>query len=247
MALMMSLRPAGQIPGIPRVAVLSYHDVSEHPDTPYVVTPQRLERDLRWLRKNGWKPIRLQAFRRWMDGEQELRGKFFLVTFDDGYAGVASEAAPVLERLRIPATAFIITAHLGPVDPAVERAKLTPDQVGTLARRGLVNFGSHTHDMHRCVLSGGRVLPAVFAATDAELGEDLDRSVRRLEALTGSTPLALAWPYGEAPVRATAIARKRFSLVFVGGETFVKRGHCDAIPRFFMERKSEEDLRRIFF
>lgn len=230
----------------PRVAVLTYHDVSSDARSPFTITPSRLEEDLRWFLSNGWRPLNLEEFREWIEGRRKLTTDSFLVTFDDGYAGLAEYAVPVLQRLGVPATMFVITGHLGPVDPGKEIPKLRPEEIAALARSGQVSFGSHTHDLHREIGPEGARRPAVDATTPEELEADLAASGERLTRLTGTSPIALAWPFGRAPAWAQSLAKERFALIFTGQEGFVRQGGADAIPRFAMEWRTPKHLEQQF-
>lgn len=230
----------------PRVAVLTYHDVAVSPDSPYTITPQRLAADLTWFKSRGWRPLTLAAFEEWMEGRRQLSGDHFLLTFDDGYASLQTEVAPLLEQLLVPAVSFVITAHIGPVDPTKERPKLTPAAIRSLARGGLVSFGSHTHDLHRNTTVAGATRPLVFATTPADLAADLSASRARLAELTGTAPTALAWPSGQAPDWAQRRAAEQFAFQFGGNDGFVHQGQAQLIPRFAMEWRTPRDLERSF-
>jgi len=45
----------------------------------------------------------------WMSGETDIPARAVALTFDDGYRNVFTEAAPVLKRLGLPATLFVVT------------------------------------------------------------------------------------------------------------------------------------------
>lgn len=229
----------------PRVAVINYHHLDPDPKDPYTITPARLEHDLRWFLDSGWTPLSLQQFRDWMEGHLTLVRDAFLLTFDDGYQSFAQHALPVLERLGVPATAFLITDDLGPTDPGMGAPKLLPSEIVSLLRSSLVTFGSHTHNLHFEVASQEGLMPAIYAATQAEVEADLHASVRRLEQL-GITPIALAWPYGKAPDEAVMTAATQFPLIFTGDEGFVIRGQGHAIRRFPMEFRTPENLESVF-
>ena len=62
-----------------------------------------------------------------------------MITFDDGYRDVLWHAAPVLHRLHMPATEYVITGRVSNGDPSF----LTWPQLGRLEKLG-VTIGSHT-------------------------------------------------------------------------------------------------------
>ena len=96
--------------------ILCYHNVvpSEygHLGEPGLhVTSERFERQMHWLARH-YTVIRLSEFVDRMTTGGSLRS-LAAITFDDGYAGVYEHAAPVLHRLGVPATVFVVAEAAG--------------------------------------------------------------------------------------------------------------------------------------
>ena len=106
--------------GIPQAALLSrragtilcYHNVV--PDgaagesaTPEVHVPlARFEAQVRWLARH-YEIVRLRELVQRAERGEQL-SKVAALTFDDGYAGTFQHVVPILTRLGIPATMFVI-------------------------------------------------------------------------------------------------------------------------------------------
>lgn len=88
-----------------RLRVLAFHDV---PDA------ERFEAQMRWLVAH-YTPVSPSDVER--ASERRLPHDAVLVTFDDGDRTVAENAAPVLERLGIPALAFVVAGLIGTGEP----------------------------------------------------------------------------------------------------------------------------------
>jgi len=96
---------------------------------------------MRWLERNGFHAItQVQLFDALEHGAR-LPKRPVMITFDDGYRDVLWNAAPVLARLRFPATAYVITGRVSGSDPSF----LTWDELRALERLGIA-IGSHTVD-----------------------------------------------------------------------------------------------------
>ncbi len=84
---------------------------------------------------------------------EALKGRFFLVSFDDGYADTVDVALPVLTARKIPAIAFMIGSFLD--QPPIESSDR---QSGYMSRGDLATWcsagmavGSHSHTHRRMI------------------------------------------------------------------------------------------------
>ena len=62
--------------------------------------------------REWYTPVPLARIARWLDGTTDIPEGAVAVTFDDGYRNVLTNAVPVLDRLRIPATVYVVTDFL---------------------------------------------------------------------------------------------------------------------------------------
>jgi peptidoglycan/xylan/chitin deacetylase (PgdA/CDA1 family) len=113
------------------------------------------------------------------------------ITFDDGYRDNFEHAAPVLERLGLPATFFIVTQWMGSdVVPWWDREVgvrypwMTWEQVRMLHDRGF-ELGAHT-----------RTHADLGTVTDREACEEIVGARHELEDQLGAPVELFAYPYG---------------------------------------------------
>jgi peptidoglycan/xylan/chitin deacetylase (PgdA/CDA1 family)/glycosyltransferase involved in cell wall biosynthesis len=185
----------------PRVPVLAYHAIEAVDDPavgPWCVPPEELVAHLEALVGQGWHFIDSRVFLAAMEGGP-LPPRPVLLTFDDGYASFASAAAPVLRRLGVPATVFLVSGLLGADNrwDVVRGAARLPLMDAATIRQLLgdgVSFGVHSRSHPHLVELGPRALRT-----------ELEVARRDLE-LAGAGPLPMfAYPYGEH----SALVRRR--------------------------------------
>jgi peptidoglycan/xylan/chitin deacetylase (PgdA/CDA1 family) len=110
---------------------------------------------------------------------------YVVVTFDDGFVSVKENAAPELQRRRIPWTIFVPSGCLGQTPawmrhaPAVARSDrvMTREELRALINDPLVTIGSHTVRHAHLVEVGPERARAELAESKVELERILDRPV----------------------------------------------------------------------
>jgi peptidoglycan/xylan/chitin deacetylase (PgdA/CDA1 family) len=156
------------------------------------VSPADFAAQMVWLVRHGYHAItELQAFVA-LERGTKLPHKPLMITFDDGYRDVLWNAAPVLRRLHLRATEFVITGRISGPDSSF----LTWPQLIRLERHG-VEIGSHTITHAD--------LPALPAA---DALRELRDSRRVLEAHLHRTVQWLAYPYGKSNPAVVELVRK---------------------------------------
>jgi peptidoglycan/xylan/chitin deacetylase (PgdA/CDA1 family) len=197
-------------PRVAHVPVLMYHRIGvTDASTPattrgLTVHPRTFARQMQWLHRNGYRTLTQRELHSALVLGHRLPPKPVLITLDDGYDDVLRHALPVLERLRMRATAYVITSRTGdwrsPFLSWFELRRL---------ERGGIEIASHTVS-HRDL----RTL------SDRELRYELVASRRALERRLQHPVPWLAYPFGGHDRRVVAAARRAgyaLAVTTVGG------------------------------
>jgi peptidoglycan/xylan/chitin deacetylase (PgdA/CDA1 family) len=179
--------------------LLMYHSVDDAAKDPFRVTvsPERLERQLDWLRRRGLRGVGVGQL---LGARQVGRARGMVgLTFDDGYADFLEHAVPLLHRYGCTATVFVLPGHLGGANvwDAEGPAKplLTADGIRAAAEAGM-EIGSH-----------GMLHLDLTATGDEMLHRETAGSRARIAELTGRPPQGFCYPYGRVDARVVAAVR----------------------------------------
>jgi peptidoglycan/xylan/chitin deacetylase (PgdA/CDA1 family) len=173
------------------MAVLCYHSVCNNWVDPLAVTTKRFEHQCEWLARQ-FTTVDLETAVGRLDRFGRLPRRVAALTFDDGFADNFDVALPILRRLRLPATVFVVAATIDRgyevtwVDspPPFRLETLTRDQIVTMAAEG-VAIGSHSL-FHKDLTS----------LSHSECLEDLKTSRQILEEIIRAPVPDLAYPRG---------------------------------------------------
>ena len=215
------------------VLIVTYHAVGPRP-SPVVVTPHRLEADLTALLENGFRLVSLDDCADWLSGHRELPARSAVVTFDDAYASVVLEALPILTRLRVPTTVFVIGGRIGNDNQWAGQWRSVPRmpladaaQIRDLIAAGL-SIGSHTWSH-----------PDLACVDEATLQAEICDSADRLEQAFATPIRHFAYPYGRRSEQAIAMVRRRYrtavnaqpGLVASDDDPYdLNRADCEDVP-----------------
>lgn len=156
-----------------RVAVLGYHNFSKTaPVTQMLMRTSEFREQMEYLRRAKITVISMQEFLEWRLGTRTLPARCALITLDDGWKSVYTDAYPILKEYGYPFTLFLYTNYLhGQGD------SLKPEQIKEMQANG-ATVGSHSvsHLYPRSWKKTEKEGPEAYAAlVDAELGESLKK------------------------------------------------------------------------
>ncbi len=215
-------------------AVVAFHDVADRVQDldADAITTDRLIAFFDWLRGNGWTPVSLDDIAAAQSGLRPLPAKPILLTFDDGYASLYSRVFPLVLAYRYPIVSALVGNWMevpagGMVqygDVRVPRERFVSwDQAREMQASGLVEFASHSFNLHEGVRANpqGTTLPSAVAlryfdnrATEtpeelqARIRSDLEQSRTVMQRALGKAPRALVWPFGRYNSAGLAAARE---------------------------------------
>jgi len=208
------------------VIALCYHDVRDNlhetgDADSFTVSTDRLISHFEWLRANDYQPVSINDLLAERRGEKKLPEKAVLLTFDDGYTSFYTHIFPLLKSYGYPAVFALVGSWLEtPADGLVAYGNqqlprsrfLSWEQIREMQASGLIEFASHSYNLHRGILANpqGNEMPAgATRAYDAEgktyenddafrerIFADLQKNKELLLREIGVAPRVMVWPYG---------------------------------------------------
>ena len=96
-----------------RVMVLGYHDFSKTKKaTEMLISTDKFRKQMEAIRDLGLKVITMEDFLAWKRGEKTVPDKSVLITIDDGWKSVYTDAYPILKEFGYPFTVFLYTNYV---------------------------------------------------------------------------------------------------------------------------------------
>jgi len=173
-----------------------------------------------WLKANNWTAVSANDVLRAARGEHALPPRAILITFDDGYRSLYTRVFPLLLAYRIPVVSALVGTWMdAPLNATVDYdGKIAPrrnfiswTEAREMQASGLVEFGSHSYNLHRGVTGNpqGNIMPSAVtrefkpgagyenaASHRARLEADARRIHALLQRELGRAPRIWVWPYG---------------------------------------------------
>lgn len=171
--------------------ILMYHAFSDDDrGSRFVMPVRRFERQMKWVRRLGYRVIGLEEFLRERREHRMPAERSVVITIDDAYSDTLTRAYPVLRRHGCLATVFAVSDRIGGVNTWDDnglrgRRLLTWSEILRLADDG-IEFGAHT-----------ATHPSLPGSPEDRVREEIVGSKRRLESQLDRPIRAFAYPYGE--------------------------------------------------
>ncbi len=206
------------------LVVLQYHHVSDKTPSSTSVSPNLFEQHIRYLAENNFNVLTADEFADSLTFEKPLTDdKSVLITFDDGYDSVLTEAHKVLKTYNFPYIVFINPSKVG------TKGYLSLKQLQQLEHNGATianHTWNHPHlirEKHSETKAGWRL----------RITEEITKTQQFIETHFHSDTKLFAYPYGEFNQALTQLLEQ---LGFIGfSQHSGAIGHFDnrqALPRF---------------
>jgi len=200
----------GRRPG-PRLLI--YHQVGAGSGLEMDVSPQAFQSQLDWLESHGQIVDLQTAIAR--SGEPDS-SDLYVLTFDDGHAGVFEHGYPVLRERGMPFTLYLTTEPIekdGCLHGDHRMRLLSWSQIEEMMSSGLITIGAHSHrhlDMR--------------LHEEATIGDDLATCDLILEKRLGVRPRHFAYPWGHWGEIADRLVREHYETAVLGSGKGITAG-----------------------
>lgn len=184
--------------------IIMYHSVCDSRDLfgEYVISPQTLENDLRYLKENGYTSVFVRDLVNFVHCGGELPPKPVVITFDDGFYNTLSVALPLLEKYDMKATVSVVGSYCEKADGEISRSDrysyLGAKDISQLFNSGRIEIANHTFDLHKLGnRRGAQILPGEsYEDYRSLLISDLMKTQDYLSDNCSIAPTVFAYPYG---------------------------------------------------
>lgn len=176
-----------EIKGVP---ILCYHGVLNIPwgQASLFVKVDEFEKQMQYLSENGYTPLFVSEI-----ASADKYDKPVILTFDDGYKDVYTNAFPILQKYNIKANIYMISGWIN------GDVYMTTDMMKEMANSPLIEIGSHTVN-HK----------ALASLSDEEIDNELKNSKSDLEVILNKNIDVIAYPTGSYDSRVLNIAKKYY-------------------------------------
>lgn len=232
----------GKVPPDGGISILSYHSL-DNLGTPLSVSPRLFEAQMAALATEGCVAFTMAQVAAQLAAHSPFPPRAVAITFDDGFANLATEGAPILAEYGLVATVYIINSMVGRVTQWTDRGAALPSlpllgwkQIEALQGAG-IEIGAHS-------LTHGFLTRYSPIALQAQVHDSRLGLERKLGAPVGS----FAYPQGDYNRRVVAATRAAGykSAVTVDQGRAGLRSDPFRLPRFLVSGNAGPEAIRAF-
>ena len=200
------------------VPILCYHGVLDVPwgITDLFVRVNDFEAQMQYLSENGYTPIFVSEIE-----EANRYEKPIIITFDDGYKDVYTNAYPILQKYKLKANVYMISGWIG------GDVYMTSDMTIEMSNSPLIEIGSHTVS-HK----------ALANLSNSDIEYEVSESKKTLEAMLNKEVKVIAYPTGSFDERVTSITSKyyQYGLSTIDGKENTSNLNTYTLKRIYVHR-----------
>lgn len=185
------------------VPVIMYHGVlkDQARHGKYVISPAEFEKDLLWLKENGYTTVSTADLIAYTQGGA-LPEKPVMLTFDDGYYNNYLYAYPIAKqygcRFLLSPIGRYADAYSETGETNAYYTHATWEQLGEMVESGVVELGNHSYDLHDAKQARGveRRPGEGDEAYRGRITADLSKAQEAFRRELGEAPKVFVYPFG---------------------------------------------------
>ena len=187
-----------------KLPIIMYHhilkDAARHGE--FVISPEDLERDLKYIKDNGYTTITDLDLIDYCEKGTPLPEKPIMLTFDDGHLSYQEYAVPLLKKYNMKAIVSIVGSYTNDYtlhpDRAVSYAYLSWDDIKNLSVSSHTRIANHTYDMHKIAQRKG--CSKMKGETSEQYKKIFSEDAKKMNDLiydyTGTQAVCFTYPFG---------------------------------------------------
>lgn len=209
--------------------IRNYNNPADPTGQALSVTPEKFREQLRWMFENNYVTVTPEQLLQLFNGHLQLPvgKKPAMITFDDGYDNMLTEAFPILKEFNFSGLFFVCPGLWG------KPGYLTSEQIKFMDKNGMT-FGGHT--MTHVDLKA--------SDTTTQLRE-IKGSKDELEILLGHSIISMAYPYGMFNKQVEKIARQVGYTISMSTLPGFTNRHEDWLALTRVRMYESKDLKRL--
>lgn len=187
-----------------KVPIIMYHSIlkDESQQGEYVLSPVELEKDLSYLKENGYTAITSKDLTDYVYSGKSLPEKPIMLTFDDGCLNNLTYVLPLLEKYNMKAVISVVGSFCDREESSEQRndsySYLNWSEVRELYLSGKVDIGCHSNDFHSLGERRGSTMKSGESYTDYRSAflSDTNTFLNSIKKNAQIVPTIYTYPYG---------------------------------------------------
>lgn len=200
--------------------ILLYHDIVETAEEAgsnplYSTTKEKFEEDMLFWLNEGYEPLSLRMY---YDGEYKTNGRYFCVTFDDGYLSNYTMAFPILQKYSIYGDIFIVPGTVE-LDNHFKY-----NQADEMEQSGLIAIYSHSYSHNNLT----EYTSDELIADTNDVYDDFESNLSKRDRV-----MMISYPGGQYNAQTVETLREAgYKMQFV--QNLPERGSTDLLKRYMV-------------
>lgn len=184
------------------VPIIMYHSILKSSKGDYIIHPNILENDLKYICEKGYTSITMSELINYVYNNDPLPEKPVIITFDDGHYNNLTYAVPLLKKYNMKAVISIVGKYTDTYSITDEvnpnYSYLRWKDINELIDDGTIEFQNHTYNLHSISTRKGTMKKQgeAFDLYKHVLSSDILKLQEEFKENTNYTPNTFTYPFG---------------------------------------------------